>query len=192
MKIAITGPQGSGKTTLLLKLKAALALADIEVKVLPEITRSIAEMGFPINESGEDETQLMILATHIQNALAKDDYIVDRCLLDGYVYSEFLFLQGKVSAYVAEYAYQILKRYFSKYDIVFYIPNEFALEDDGCRSTAEEFRSGIADIFESTLAKLKLAHLTDRVYELKGSVDDRVAAAMECIVRLGEENEQGN
>lgn len=182
MKIAITGPQGSGKTTLLRPLQTLIGRnLGIELDILPEVTRTVKEQGFPINEAGADETQLMILATHIQNVLARDNYIVDRCILDGYVYTAYLCMQGDVADYIAEFAYELLKRYFQSYDIVFYIPNEFPLADDGVRSVDESFRIHIERLFIETLARLKAAGLTSNVVELYGSVDARLEVALAAV-----------
>ena len=174
MKIAITGPQGSGKTTLLKALTESLKERGVELSPLPEITRTVRELGFAINEDGDDETQLMITAAHIQNILAKDNYIVDRCLLDGYVYTAWLNRMGKVSDYIADFSFNLLKRYFTRYDVVFYIPNEFALEDDGIRSIDDGFRQGIANIFENTVDRLQMAGIGKQVITLTGSVEERV------------------
>lgn len=181
MKVAITGPQGSGKTTLLKQLQPRLAELGLDLVALPEVTRTVKDLGFPINESGADETQLMILATHIQNVLAKDNYIVDRCLLDGYIYTQYLQNKGEVSEYVTEFFYQLLKRYFSSYDIVFYVPNEFPLEDDGVRSVAEEFRREISRLFEVTLSNFTFAVTAKNVVTLRGSVEARLQIALAAI-----------
>lgn len=185
MKIAITGPQGSGKTTLLKALTESLKKRGVELSPLPEITRTVRELGFSINEAGDDETQLMITTAHIQNILSKDNYIVDRCLLDGYVYTAWLNRMRKVSDYIADFAYSLLKRYFSRYDVVFYIPNEFALEDDGVRSINDDFRQGIANIFENTVDRLRLAGLGETVVTLTGSVEERVNSAEAILISKG-------
>lgn len=182
MKIAITGPQGSGKTTLLRPLQMHLARdLGIELDILPEVTRTVKEQGFPINEAGADETQLMILATHIQNVLAKDNYVVDRCILDGYIYSQYLQHKGEVSEYVTEFFYQMLKRYFKTYDVVFYIPNEFPLVDDGVRSTNDLFREEIARLFEVTLNNFTFAKTATNIVTLRGTVEERLKTAVEAV-----------
>ena len=181
MKIAITGPGGSGKTTLLRALMQEELVKELKLAPLQEVTRTVRELGFPINEAGADETQLMITATHIQNVLAKDDYIVDRCLLDGFVYTEYLYLEGKVASYIAEFTWQLLKRHFKSYDAVFYIPNEFAVEADGVRSTEVDFQEKTSGLFKEALDRLEAAGVTKNVYRLSGSVESRTQQVLAVL-----------
>ena len=93
MKISFTGIQSSGKTTLLKKCKEHYGDKYIYVD---EVTRPALEKGLQINEQGGDETQMFIIQSHIDNAL-KENVIMDRCIIDGFLYTEYLYDIGKVS-----------------------------------------------------------------------------------------------
>ena len=59
MKIGFMGVQGTGKSTIVNKLvEEGFCSSD---KVAPSIGRTRKEKGFPINEAGNDETQLLAL-----------------------------------------------------------------------------------------------------------------------------------
>ena len=93
MKISFTGTGCSGKSTLLTKCTEHYG---DKFTYVTEVTRPIARMGLPINEDGNDDTQRAIIDAHIENNKL-DNVIMDRCIVDGYVYTEWLFNQQKVS-----------------------------------------------------------------------------------------------
>jgi hypothetical protein len=140
MKISFTGTGCSGKSTL---LKKCVEYYGDKFTYVTEVTRPIARRGLPINEDGGDETQIAIIDAHIENNKL-DNVIMDRCIVDGYVYTEWLFNQQKVNGETYEYAYNTLDDILNDLDIIFYCcPLE--MEDDGERSTNESFQSDIAN-----------------------------------------------
>lgn len=167
LKIGLTGPHGSGKTTLLQDLKQTGRLPSIEF--LPEITRTLKNQGFSINESGSDKTQLLILSTHIQNLFTKSNFIVDRCLLDGLIYTLYLEKQGTVPSWIARYAEKLCTVYIKEYSHIFYIPAEFDLPLDGTRSPNPKFHSFIKETF-----KRLVYNYGGNVIEITGCREDRV------------------
>ena len=98
MRVSFTGAQSTGKTTLLNKCKEVYK----DYKFVDEVTRYVKKTyDVKINEIGGTETQLYILAEHIKNHLRSDEnLILDRCILDGYVYTKYQVLNGKVSEQV--------------------------------------------------------------------------------------------
>lgn len=183
MRIAITGPHGGGKTTLLNALVKTKEFSGLDV--LPEVTRLIKEAGLDINELGSDETQILVLAKHMQNLILHKNFIVDRCLLDGLVYTEYLSEHGKVSSYLVDYAMNLLEDHLRDYDLVLYIPAEFEPADDGVRSIAKEFHDWIVKHFEWKVRCIQLAEEVNLV-ELRGTVEERVARAIKAIRRIPE------
>ena len=148
MRISFTGAQSTGKTTLLSECCNNPFFRKFHC--VPEVTRKVArEQNVDINESGDDVTQLFILNEHLHNHYVKGDALLDRCILDGWVYTDYLYREGKVSQWVREYAGQLYDKLLPQLDIIFYTePGDVPIEDDGQRSINRKFRRDIIRDFE--------------------------------------------
>ena len=173
MKIALTGPQGTGKTTLLNALAQRSEFEHYEFA--REITRAIAEKGVAINEAGSNKTQLLIMSAHIENTL-KENIIMDRCAIDGFVYTQWLYKNGLIDKWVRDYAMNVFEEIIEDYDYVFYISTEFALEDDGVRSTNRVFLEEVEDLFEEILDWYSIEYV-----KLTGTVEERLNQIIETV-----------
>lgn len=167
MLISFTGAQSTGKTTLLNELKKDSALSSC-FTFIDEITRSIQREGFKINEEGDDNTQIAIMKSHLQNS-KNQNAIMDRCALDGLVYTYYLFKKKKVSYNTVIEAEKIFKECISKYDIIFYIKPEFRIVKDGVRSVNRRFRRDIVKMFDYVIKYYGV-----KVIVLKGKVEERL------------------
>lgn len=174
MKIAFTGAQSTGKTTLLKELKRDPDLS-LKYDFRDEITRRMQKKGLSINEGGSDITQLLIMNSHIKNSLI-DNVIMDRCALDGLVYTDWMCRKGKVQQWVIEYADNVFKMLIDRYDHIFYLVPEFDIEDDGVRSTDIDFRNEIVILFEKYIKALDIP-----VIKLTGTVEQRLNKIKETI-----------
>lgn len=177
MLVSFTGSQSSGKTTLLKK-----AMRDPDFRkwnFVPEVTRVVKRRGFNINELGNNETQLFILSEHLNNHHIKSDTILDRCIVDGWVYTMYLEETGKVDKWVAEYSRRLYLLLKDKLDIIFYTDHNIPLEDDGERSTDKSFRDSIVNKFQNTINSLTIR---DKVVRLEGDVQTRYNIFKESIL----------
>lgn len=177
MLIGFTGAQCTGKTTLLNMCKDSFD----DYKFVNEVTRKVGRMGHVINEQGDDMTQLFILKEHLVNHVIPDDenWILDRCILDGYVYTRWLFNQGRVNAWVLTYATNLLSLLANKLDYIFYTcPDDIPIEDDGGRSVDEQFRNDILKIYEKLLNSPAYVPGADnwkhKVVKLSGTPEQRM------------------
>jgi nicotinamide riboside kinase len=169
MIVSFTGAQSTGKTTLLNILKSK----NKDINFIDEVTRRInREYDLPINESGSTLTQLMIIADHIANIYRKYDsdlVILDRCIIDGLVYSEWLYDNNNISISMIDLATEIYHYIYKKYDIIFYTdPKDVELVDDGERSINKHFRDDIISSFEYRIKSL------NNVVVLSGTVEERL------------------
>lgn len=169
MIVSFTGAQSTGKTTLLNILKRA----NKDINFIDEVTRRInREYNLPINENGSSLTQLMIMADHVANVYRKYDnelVILDRCVVDGLIYSQWLYANGKISLSMYDLAVEIYHSIYREYDVIFYTdPADVELEDDGERSANREFRDNIINGFELRIKDL------DNVVVLSGTVTERL------------------
>jgi len=179
MICSFTGAQSTGKTTLLKKLYAENG--DYPFSFIPEVTRLVSrEYNMPINESGDNLTQMLIMTEHVRNIYKnRADHLIrgihqifDRCALDGIVYSLWLLNEGKISRTCYDACDLIWKSLKDKYDIIFYTsPDDVKLVDDGERSADERFRNEIINIFNIFLER---ENFDSEVVTLKGSVKDRL------------------
>jgi len=174
MKIGITGAQSVGKTTLLNALRSEKLFKDYTI--CDEVTRRVKGYGLPINESGTDITQRLIMNEHIVNVFMSGNMITDRTALDGLVYSIYLNNKKQISDSTLKYVRDVFHKVCSSYDHVFYIEPEFEIVDDGVRSVNKQFRDEIAELFELTIEKEKLSMLRE-----KGSVRDRVNTIIDFL-----------
>ena len=146
MKISFTGAGCSGKSTLLKKCQEHYG---DRFEYVTEVTRPIARKGLPINEDGNNDTQRAIIDAHIENNKL-DNVIMDRCIIDGYAYTTWLFDQEKVTSDIYEYAWNTFNDIINDIDIIFYCcPLE--MEDDGERSINENFQKDICQIMTHLL-----------------------------------------
>jgi len=169
MKISFTGTGCSGKSTLLTKCKEYYG---DRFDYVTEITRPIARKGHDINENGGDTTQKLIIEAHVDNNKL-DNIIMDRCIVDGYIYTTWLFSKGKVTDSIYNLAWNTLNEIVNDIDIIFHTA-PLKMEDDGVRSISRTFQQ---DIHEMTLELLNgnpwFKAYKGRVVYLEGDVDKR-------------------
>lgn len=177
MRIGISGAQSVGKTTLLNALRSEEVFQDYTI--CDEVTRRVKGYGLFINENGNDITQRLIMQEHIVNIFMYNNMITDRTALDGLVYTNYLRQKGKVSDELLKFAYKVYDKCISRYDIMFYVPPEFDIEDDGVRSVDKEFRDKIVEMFDATIE----SHNLD-VVRLTGSVRQRTQKVIEAFSKL--------
>jgi nicotinamide riboside kinase len=173
MRVSFTGAQSTGKTTLLNKCKEIYN----DYKFVDEVTRYVRRTyDVKINEIGGTETQLYILAEHIKNHLKPDENLMlDRCILDGYVYTKYQVSQGKVKEDILHAFNDVFNILFDKLDYIFYTdPSDVKLVDDGERSIDFKFRDDIIDLFEDVITYKMSPKNKEKIIRLKGSVDQRM------------------
>ena len=109
---------------------------------------------------------------------------MDRCIVDGYIYTTWLFNQQKVTEETYQYAWNTFNNIINDIDIIFYCcPLE--MEDDGERSTNENFQKDIANNmtlllyqdpwnkpFTGTLITLEDEDVDNRFNDIKIAIED--------------------
>jgi len=188
MIISFTGAQSTGKSTLLERCREEFGDKFI---YFPEITRNLKrDLGVAINEAGNDITQCLIMSEHIKNNILADHYlksegkdaIFDRCVLDGLVYTIWLWDEEKVSEWVVDYALKIFEELIANTDVIFYTdPADVLLVDDGERSVNIKFRNEIIAIFDGLIKQQE----TDRIVILSGTVEERMHTIKNTLLQKG-------
>ena len=191
MIFSFTGAQCTGKTTLLKHLYKENG--DYPFVFIPEVTRLIRrEYNMPINESGDDLTQMLIMTEHVRNIFRdRADYIVrgvhqilDRCALDGIVYSHYLLDKGKIDRATYDACDLIYKKIINKYDVIFYTSHEdVELVDDGERSVDKIFREDIIGLFDMYM-QYNIIEKGPRVVHLEGTVKERLKTIKSTLDKL--------
>ena len=177
MLVSFSGCQSSGKTTL---LRACKELYSDRFDFVDEVTRLVKrQYGVQINEAGNDITQCLIVNKHIENSLIsseKQGVILDRCILDGLCYTGYLYLEGKVSKWVFEYAKNVYGTLISKIDHIIYPdPYDVELVDDGERSIDVDFRNKMIEVFEEVMQGATYGSaLQNKIVRVKGTVEERM------------------
>ncbi len=175
MKIVFTGAQGVGKTTLMDIIDKCFTLP-MPFNIIRNSTRNIAKTGLKINENGDERTQSAIMHFHQTCANRTDNIIMDRCALDGMVYTEYLYRRGKVSEQVYMECMNIFKQCMPAYDIIYYLVPEFPITGDSFRSSNKQYQQDIAAIFEEYIKKYNI-----NVIKLTGTVGDRLKTVQETL-----------
>ena len=174
--IAFTGPGCSGKTTLIKRLDFSKFLKG-EIYHINSHTRELKHKGFPINSEGSDDTQIMITLKHFENI--KNDLgtncIFDRCVLDGFVYTKWLWRKDQVSNYVKAFAEGVYLNNIEKYNIVFYCTPDFKYTKDKDRDSNKQDIEIIKAIYDEEITILEnILYTKDtRIIRLTGNVEER-------------------
>jgi adenylate kinase family enzyme len=150
MKIAIIGAQGVGKTTLAQQINKDYP----QFQILPEAARLAQKEGYKLDHTATVETELWLINKQIELESKEGDWVADRCGVDLLAYIQYLFSQEND---LIEFANKTLVPKFSNYDLVIYLPSgEFAIEDDGLRTTDLKFQKDIDDKIRDILEKYKI------------------------------------
>ena len=187
MLIGFTGAQCTGKSTLLERCKLLKRSDETfhDFNFVDEVTRKVKREGHNINLDGNDITQLMILNEHLRNHTQTGDWVLDRCILDGYIYSSCLSRKGIVSDWVTRYACELMMLLVERLDIIFYTqPEDVPLVGDGTRSVDLNFRQDIINRYEDLF--VQDYYWMDKVVRLYGTVDDRMEQIQETILKINE------
>lgn len=184
MLVSFSGPQSSGKSTLLKVCQEVIP----NWNYIPEVTRLVKrEYNLPINEDGNDLTQTMIMAEHLRNAFVnrQEHAILDRCSLDGIVYTHWLCDNKKVSMGTYSHARYVFENTIKKYDLIIYTsPEDVPVVDDGERSINVQFRDEITELFEQYLTKIP----SEILLRVRGSVGERIKQILPRLVDIGIKN----
>lgn len=176
MKIAISGAHSQGKTTLVNDL--ALHERFRKFTVLGNITRGIKELGVEINEGGSDWSQILVTAKHIEHFFFKGDAILDRCMLDGVVYTDVLHQDNRVTRDVRNHAVHVFNQLvrIKKYDILFYVEPTLPLVWDDVRSNDALFFRNVKDTFNAYIDGYNID-----VIKIQGSRQERVESVIKAL-----------
>ncbi len=187
MLIGFTGAQCTGKSTLLSECQHMCNEGELfhDFNFVEEVTRKVKRDGHEINLDGCDITQLKILNEHLNNHVKAGDWVLDRCILDGYIYSSCLSRMGNVSEWVTKYACDLMMLLIEKLDVIFYTqPEDVPLRGDGVRSIDLNFRQDIINRYEDLFAQDY--YWMNKVIRLYGNVDDRMAQIEKTILNINE------
>ena len=185
--IAFTEPGCSGKTTLIKRLDFSKFLKG-EIYHINSHTRELKHKGFPINSEGSDDTQIMITLKHFENI--KNDLemncVFDRCVLDGFVYTKWLWRKDQVSNYVKEFAEGVYLNNIEKYNIVFYCIPDFKYTKDKDRDSNKQDIEIIKAIYDEEITILEnILYTKDtRIIRLTGNVEERKKVVENELKRL--------
>jgi len=166
MRIAIIGAHGVGKTTLSKKLAASL-----DLPIIHDVVIEAFQKGFVINEKTPIETQFWLFARQLEEEKTTQSFVADKSLMDYSVYADVIFDDDRVKSLLSE----MVKKNIN-YDYVFYLPIEFAIEDNGTRSTDIEFQKQVDNRYRQLIEDWTIDYTI-----LSGSVETRLAQALKKI-----------
>lgn len=171
MKIVITGAQGVGKTTL------ANQISTIKnYKLLPEVARIMIDMGHTLDMGVTLDLEFKML--NIQKKMEEDEapWVADRCLIDIVAYSGILFPNSRK---LNRISFHWLKK--SQYDLIFYLPIEFPIEDDGVRSIDVDFQQQVDKKIKHVLNQISYKNAKPRLFTITGSKEERLKKVLDIL-----------
>lgn len=170
MKIVITGAQGVGKTTLASQVNKDYP----DFTILPEAARLAKDAGYNLDHTATVETEHWLIAKQIELEETGHKWVADRCSIDLLAYIQHLFAEEKA---LLEFATRTLVPRFSNYDLVLYLPSgEFAIEDDGVRTTDIKFQEAIDKRIKNILEEHQIPYIT-----VVGTPIDRLAQVKDLL-----------
>lgn len=167
MRISIMGSHGTGKSTLAKEL-----CKNLGYNFIPDTAALAFKKNFEINEATPTETQFWILSKQLEyERNTKESWIIEKSLYDNMIYARFS-NQPEIAIKTMQ---DIIERN-AKYDKIFYLPIEFAIQDDGIRSLDTGFQKAVDINLRKYLKDNKLDYIV-----LNGSVKNRTEKALEIL-----------
>jgi len=147
LKIAFIGTHGTGKTTLCYHLTAELKKQGFNATMITELARKCP---FPINKDTNEKTPMWLMTAQISEELSgshtHDIVVCDRSILDPYVYA----LISGVHHPLFEH---LVDQWINSYDLLFKVPVNYDLVDDGVRAMDPEFQQDVDEKMNEILIK---------------------------------------
>ena len=184
MRICFAGSHSTGKTTILNLIRESNVLADHEF--ITEITRGMAKDR--VNLNGDNDSQIWIFNEHLR--LSKNDNcIMDRSIFDPIAYAKYLYINSnKISFQTLQYGSMLKYAIVPSYDIIFYIPIEIPLVDDGFReSTDYKFRDWIDKEIKRSVEEFQKEY---KLVEISGTISERINKCISTIQEIKEAKEK--
>lgn len=190
MIAVLTGAHSCGKSTLLEFFRGKEGYVCIDSVTRSTITPEERKVDNGVSEEGQWRMYQAILekTAEIRRMNYEDPskvYLLDRSIFDFIAYNRAFEKRGWLNSLAAENIERGLKDLWENYDVVFYLPIEFKIVDDGVRSLDEDLRK---DVDEEILNQILWNKV--RAVKLNGSVRQRVESIYDTIniLRFAEEN----
>lgn len=174
LRVALTGTHGTGKSWIVENVKRELESRGYTVGIIPSPTREVKALGYPNNEDGTWETQLLsgVLRVKKQRELMRNAHVgydvilADRCLNDELAYDLSMIQRWKREKAEDDPNLQALKathfslgRLFNDdlhnyWHQIFLKPvhPDFVPEEDGDRSGSAEYQAEVQNFAAMNLA----------------------------------------
>lgn len=152
MVISISGTHCTGKTTLVEKLKQMPEFKD--VVFLKSTGKGLQDLGLKINEDGDYLTQLYIICKDIIQIIENKDkklVICDRCFIDTYLYSYYLYRKKKLTneqTHALGTLIESIETSFNFIDRIFLLKPTFEPQEEPERSLNLIFQKEIEGLFD--------------------------------------------
>lgn len=184
MIVVLTGAHSCGKSTLVEFFRGKEGFECIDSVTRDTITPEERKVDNGVSEEGQLRILDAIWKKSIELCAAnrKDPnkiYLLDRSVFDFIAYNRAFVKRGWLDAKIAEDIEDKLKDVPEMYDLVFYLPIEFKIVDDGVRSLDEDLRK---DVDEEILNQVLWNKV--RAVKLHGSVKQRVTNISRAIDSL--------
>ena len=133
-------------------------------------------------------TQSLIITEHFKNINNHNNQsrssILDRCIIDGLIYTDWLERNKGLRSWCSTYAYHVFDKYITSYDVIFYTnASDVKIEDDGERSVDVRFRNNIIAGFSDWITNNP--RVRDRVVVLSGTVEERLETIKKTLTEKG-------
>lgn len=172
MKIGFAGTMSVGKTTLVKALAELDQFKDYYIAT--ERSKYLRDLGIPLNTDSTMPGQLIFLAERASEVL-RENVLTDRTVWD---VCAFTMNAQSIPDYQKQTYIDTAMTLKSEYDVVFYIsPVGIGIEDNGVRTTDEEYREQIDTSILRLLNDYKPKHLV----VLEGSTEERIKVVLEII-----------
>lgn len=195
LRIALMGAHGTGKTTLARALVQRLSQEGIRAVQLQEAPREVCaragDSEFFRRGQNTPLRQGLIFLMHLMQEFnaqfeGADIVVADRSLLDHWAYTLQMFENPWVNDGVKDLYESLIVDHCRKYDVIFFLPIEFAVLDDGTREGDKVFQAEIQNVMLSLIREHKLG-----VVSVQGSVEERVESCFKQFQSKLEELEKG-
>ncbi len=166
-RIAIVGSFSTGKTTL-----ATLLARKLDLPLLPEVAREVAELGFKLDKDATPATEALIFLRQYNNELATPQFVGDRSVLDVMAYARWVLdNQERTKEMILWDECERLagRGLRTAYSHVYYLPIEFPIVLDGLRPDDPAFQQDIDDRIVHLLRGNEIPYRT-----ITGSVEERI------------------